>query len=219
MTEFVIHTIPGSPYARAVLLALEEKQTPYRVVPVAPGQHRAPAHLIRHPLGRVPVVEHGDFTLYETQAILRYIDRVIPDPPLAPTEPRALARMDQLMNINDWYLFQGCGNVIVFQRLIGPRLLGRAPDESAIAAAMPNAHRVFEELARLLGDQPYFVGETATLADLLIAPQLDLFSRIPEWDILTAGLEGLVAWLARMNARSSMSATTWERVSEMTRAA
>ena len=101
MTDFVVHSIPGSPFGRAVLAALEEKGAPYRLVAIAPGTLRAPEHAARHPFGRIPVVDHGDFSLYETQAILRYIDRIVPRPALTPAEPRAAARMDQLMNIND----------------------------------------------------------------------------------------------------------------------
>ena len=47
-------------------------------------------------------------------------------------------------------MFHGVGNVILFHRVIGPRLMGMAPDEEAIKAAMPKAHTVFNELARLL---------------------------------------------------------------------
>jgi glutathione S-transferase len=47
--------------------------------------------------------------------------------------------MDQAMNVNDWYLFQGVGSVIGFHRVVGPRLMGLKPDESAIAVAMPRA--------------------------------------------------------------------------------
>jgi glutathione S-transferase len=127
--------------------------------------------------------------------------------------------MDQLMNINDWYLFQGAGNVIAFQRVIGPRLLGLATDETAIAAALPKAHIVFDELAQLLGDKPYFVGDEISLADVHLAPQLDFLSATPEWGPLTAKHSNLVRWLARMNSRASMAATTWERVNAKARAA
>jgi glutathione S-transferase len=219
MNEFVVHSIPGSSFGRAVLATLEEKRAPYRVVPVTPGTLRAPQHLVRHPFGRVPVLEHGDFRLYETQAILRYLDRVLPGAALTPTEPRAAARMDQLMNINDWYLFQGVTNVIAFQRVVGPRLLGLTPDEAAIAAALPKAHRVLDELAGFLREQPYFVGEAPTLADLLLAPQLDFLALTPEWDALAAGHGNLGRWLERMRARPSFAATTWERVAAMARAA
>jgi len=219
MNDFIVHTIPGSPYARAVLATLEEKRVPYRIVPVVPGQNRSPAHLARHPFGRVPVVEHGNFQLYETQAILRYIDRCIPAPPLSPQDARSLARMDQLMNINDWYLFQGVANVIVFHRVIGPRVFGLTPDETAVAAAMPKAQQVFAELERLLADQSFFVGDAVSLADLLLAPQLDFFSATPEWQQLTAERPALRSWLERMNRRPSMLQTTWERVASLAQAA
>lgn len=219
MTEFTVHSIPGSPYGRAVLLALEEKGAPYRLAAVAPGSLSTPAYRAQHPFGRVPVLEHGGFRLYETQAILRYLDRVLPAPSLTPAAPQAAARMDQLMNINDWYLFQGASRVIAFQRVVGPRLMGLVPDEAAIAATMPAAHAVFDELARLLGGQTCFVGETPTLADLMLAPQLDFFRMTPEWEPLSAPHANLRAWLERMIARPSMAATTWERVAAMAQAA
>jgi glutathione S-transferase len=219
MSEFTVHTMPGSPFARAVLATLEEKGARYRLAPVLPGTMRSPEHLARHPFGRVPVLEHDGFVLYETQAILRYLDRVLPEPPLTPADPKAAARMDQAMNVNDWYLFQGVGNVIVFHRVIGPQLLGLKPDEAAIEAVMPKARAVFEELARLLGEQSYFTGEAVSLADLLLAPQVAFFAATPEWAELGTPHANLVAWLARMEARPSLQATTWERVAEMAKAA
>ena len=86
--EFVIHAIPGSPFSRSVLVALEEKGARYRIAAVTPGSLRMPEHLSLHPFGRVPILDHGEFRLYETQAILRYIDRVCPGIPLTPAEPR-----------------------------------------------------------------------------------------------------------------------------------
>src|SRR5215467_8925003 len=74
MSAFQVHTVPGSPFARAVLATLEEKTAPYAVVAVAPGTLKSEVHLALHPFGRVPVLEHNGFRLYETQAILRYLD-------------------------------------------------------------------------------------------------------------------------------------------------
>jgi len=219
MSEFLVHLIPGSPFARSVLATLEEKSAPYRLAPVLPATLRAPQHLGRHPFGRVPVLEHGDFRLYETQAILRYLDRIVPQPALTPADARRAARMDQLMNLNDWYLFQGVANVIAFQRVVGPRLMGRTPDEAAIAAVIPRARVVFDELAALLGAQPYFAGERLTLADLLLAPQLDFMQQTPEWETLTGAHANLREWLQRMSLRPSMVATSWTRVAAACEAA
>jgi glutathione S-transferase len=219
MSEFTVHTIPGSPFARAVLATLEEKGARYRLAPLAPGGTQSREHLTRHPFGRVPAFEHNGFVLYETQAILRYLDRVLSEPSLTPADPKAAARMDQVMNINDWYLFQGVGNVIIFHRVIGPQLMGLKPDEAAIEAAMPKARTVFAELARLLGEQSFFTGDAISLADLLVAPAVAFFTGTPEWVELGVPHPNLAAWLARMEARPSMQATTWERVSEMAKAA
>ena len=219
MSEFIVHSVPGSPYGRSVLATLEEKGASYRFVSVAPGGSRTEPHISRHPFGRVPALEHNGFALYETQAILRYLDRVLPRPALTPADPKAAGRMDQLMNICDWYLFQGVNNVIGFHRIVGPRLMGLTPDEAAIAAAMPKAHVVFNELSRLLGNKAYLAREEMTLADILIAPQLDFLALTPEWKPLTAATPNLVSWLQRMNARASFKATTWERVADLAKAA
>lgn len=219
MTNLVVHSIPGSPYGRAVLATLEEKGLPYRFSALTPGALRSETYLSRHPFGKIPAIEHGDFCLYETQAILRYLDRLTPTPALSPTDVRALARMDQVMNINDCYLFRGVSDVIAFQRVVGPKLMGLTPDEAAIEAAMPRAHQVFAELAKLLGDKPFFVGEKLSLADLMIAPQLDFFVGTPEWTPLTQGIPKLAAWLSRINERDCMKKTTWSSVSDMAKAA
>jgi len=219
MSDFIIHTVPGSPFARSALATLIEKGAPFRLAPVAPGIMRSEPHLARHAFGRVPVLEHGDFLLYETQAILRYLDRVLPDPALTPGDWKSAARMDQVMNISDWYLFQGVGNVIAFQRIVGPRIMGLVPDETAIAQALPKGHTVIAELSRLLADQDYFAGERLSLADLHVAPQLDFLAQTPEWAALSGKAGNLVSWLSRMNERESFKATTWERVVEMAKAA
>lgn len=219
MSQFIVHTIPGSPFARAVLATLVEKGADYRVAPIAPNTLKSEPHLSRHPFGRMPAFEHGEFMLYETQAILRYLDRVLPAPPLTPKDAKQAARMDQIMNITDWYLFQGVNNVIGFQRVVGPRLMGLTPDEKVIAEAMPRAHVVFAELSRLLGTKPYLAADEVTLADLAVAPQLDFLAETPEWAALTAQRTNLVDWLARMRKRPSLEATTWERVAGMAKAA
>jgi glutathione S-transferase len=215
MSEFVVHATPGSPYARSVMAALGEKRADWQLAALKPGTSKQPPHLARHPFGRMPVLDHGDFALYETQAILRYIDRVLPTPSLTPAEPQEAARMDQVMNITDWYLFQGCGNIITFQRVIRPMLFGQPADDDAVREAMPRARVVFAELARLLGDRSWFGGDMFSLADLMVAPHFDFFAQTPEWEELTSPHQNLVTWLARAEARSSLQATTWLNVKKM----
>ena len=68
------------------------------------------------------------------------------------------------MGVNDNYLFNGVANIILFQRVVGPRLMGITPDEALIAEAMPKAETVFSELERLLAGKPYFTGADVSLA-------------------------------------------------------
>ena len=206
MTEIVIHGVRGSPYVRSAQLCLEEKGLAYRLHPLGPGEMYGEAYRAMHPFARVPALEHGDYRLYETQAILRYLDAAFPEPPLQPAEPRALGRMNQIIGVNDAYFFPKVASVIVFNRIVGPVFMGRTPDEAAIAEAMPMARGCIAELDRLLDGQPFMAGEALSLADLMLAPQLDFFAATPEGaDVLTG--TGLLTWLARMNERPSMRNT------------
>jgi glutathione S-transferase len=126
--------------------------------------------------------------------------------------------MNQLMGINDWYFFPDVGRTFVFTRVIAPRL-GFPADESRIESAMPNAKVCVDEIARLLGDQPFMAGSALSLADLLLAPQLSFLPEFAEGQALLAPHAHLRDWLARMEARPSLQATTWDKVTELARAA
>jgi glutathione S-transferase len=114
--------------------------------------------------------------------------------------------MNQIIGINDWYFFPKAAAIIVFQRVIGPALLGTTTNEGEISAAVPMARTCIAELDRLLGSQRFLVGDQLSIADLMLAPQIDFFAATPEGKILLDGTN-LKAWLARMNARPSMIAT------------
>ena len=64
MAEIKIHGVPPSTFTRAVRLACREKGIDYELVPTRPGE-TAPIN----PLGKIPMMKHGDFTLYESTAI------------------------------------------------------------------------------------------------------------------------------------------------------
>jgi glutathione S-transferase len=206
MTGITIYGIPGSPFLRSVEIALKEKDVPYRLHAMAPGEHKQPEHLARHPFGRIPVFEHDGFALYESQAIIRYIDEVFSNPPLTPGNAQARARMNQVIGIIEWYFFPKAAAPIAFNRIIGPRLLGLPTDEAVIAEAMPIARTCFTELDRLLGNQQYFGGDRLSIADIMLAAQLDLLSQMPEGAELINGTR-LQPWLERMLARPSLVAT------------
>jgi glutathione S-transferase len=209
MTDFTVYGVPGSPYLRSALLGLEEKGAKYRFAAMQMGTNKTPEHLERHPFGRIPVLDHGDFRLYETQAILRYLDDIIPSPPLRPSDAEAKARMNQLVGINDCYFFPQVSVPISFQRIVVP-MLGRTPDEAMIAAAKPNASNCVRAIEALMGDS-YLVGDEVSIADLMLAPHVFYFSITPEGrDIMQGGK--LQRWIERMQARAGMRSTEAERL-------
>jgi glutathione S-transferase len=210
MTDIIIHGISFSPYVRSVSMTLEIKAVPYRHQPIdlrpIPGGLHSAEHRRLHPFGRVPILDDGGFRIYETQAILRYLDAKFPQSPLQPTAPKALGRMSQAMGILDCYLFTQSVRPIGAERVVRPVLMGQAPDEAVVAEALPATQVCVTALDHLLGDNPYFAGEALSLADLLLAPQLHMLSAAPEILAMLASTR-LFAWLERMLAHPSMIAT------------
>ena len=81
-----LHYHPLSTYSRRVRIALAEKQIPHElvVVDMPARRHREEPYLSLNPYGRVPTLEEDGFVLYESTAILNYLETTRPSPPLAP---------------------------------------------------------------------------------------------------------------------------------------
>src|SRR6266849_302463 len=165
MARPIVYGPAGSTYVWSARLALAEKGVAHDLVEMGFGEHREGSHLSRHPFAKVPAFEHDGFQLYETQAILRYIDEGFPVAPLQPTDLHQFARMNQIIGIVDAYAWPSIAGGILFNRMLAPRL-GLPVDEEAATAALPRARLCLAEIARLQGEQPFLVGERITLADL-----------------------------------------------------
>lgn len=207
MTRIVVHGPAMSSYVWSARIALAEKGVEHELNDMPFGAHKQPEHLARHPFGKVPVFEHDDFRLYETQAIVRYIDEAFPGPALQPAEPKRRARMNQIIGILDAYGWPSCAGGIMFQRLIAPKM-GVPTDEAAVEAAIPMARIVFAEWERLLGDQPFLAGDAFSLADAMIAPMVIYSHMTPETRAMLAEAPHLSAWEERVRVRASVTATS-----------
>jgi glutathione S-transferase len=206
MARPIVYGPAGSPYVWSARLALAEKGVAHQLVDVAFGAQREEPHLSRHPFAKVPAFEHDGFALYETQAILRYIDEGFPVSPLQPTDLHQFARMNQIMGIVDAYAWRAIAAAIVFNRLLAPRL-GVPVDEAAVTEAVPRARLCLSEIARLMGDQPFLAGERISLADLMVIPLLYYLARVPEGEAPVAEHPSLRAWMRRMEDRQSFQVT------------
>lgn len=210
MATIIVHGIPGSPYVRMPMLACEEKGVNWRLARMAFGDGQTPEHLKRHPFGRIPAIEHDGFSLYECQAILRYIDAAFEGPSLTPADPKAMARMSQVMNIIDWYVMPSLTAGIAWNRIVAP-MFGRPVDEAAVAAAIPLARTSLRALEDILGGQRYFAGDDVSLADLMAVAHLEFVPGSPEGGELIAG-SPLLAWLDRMGERPSVRNTATQKL-------
>jgi glutathione S-transferase len=208
MTRPTVYGPTYSVYTRIARLALEEKGTPYDLVEVAmlSGAHKRPDFLQRNPFGKLPAFAHDTLSLYETGAITRYVDRAFPGPALQPAEPKALARVDQVISIVDSSAYACMIGVLAWQRLVVP-MLKEAPDEPAIAACLPQVRLCLSEFTRLLGASPWFGGADISLADLHLAPVMAYVIGTPEGVGLIAAQPGLTSWWGRMSKRPSMAST------------
>ena len=81
MSDFILWGFDGSTYVRTVKMLLSEKGvTGFTQVPVnvLEGEPKSDEHLVRHPFGKVPVLDHDGMRILETAAITRYLNDVLP---------------------------------------------------------------------------------------------------------------------------------------------
>ena len=205
---FVVYGPAYSTYARTARLALEEKGTPYELVEVdmIGGKHHAPEHLARNPFGPVPAFGHDGLMLYETDAIIRYVDEVAPGPSLVPGDARGRARMSQLIGINNSYGYPSIILKLFWQRAIVP-MMGGQGDEQIVQDSLPRVALCLAEAERIMGGNPWMAGSEVSLADLMWAPVIAYMTTTPESEALMAKRPGLARWWQAMSARPSMVKT------------
>src|SRR5256714_8818000 len=180
MTHPIVYGLPGSTYVWSARLALAEKGVTHELVEVSFGAHREEPHLSRQPFAKIPAFEHNGFALYETQAIIRYVDERFAGTPLQPEDVHEWSRMNQIIGIVDAYACPSIGGTILFNRILVPRVLGGTPDEAAIESALPRARLCLSEIDRLMEDHRFLTGAYISLADLMVIPLLYCFSNVPD---------------------------------------
>jgi len=203
-----LYGAPYSVYTRSARLALIEKGVDYRFDEVHVfGPGGAPAeHLARQPFGKIPAFDHDGFALFETGAILRYVDEAFTGPALQPKDAKARARMNQAISVCDSYLY-GHGVWGVFVERVAKAKRGEAPDEQKVAASLPKAAACHAVLADILGAQDYLCGGALSLADLHAAPMLACLTMTEEGRAMMAAQPALERWWQRMAVRPAMVQT------------
>ena len=207
MAHPIVYGPAMSTYVWSARLALAEKGVTHELVDVPFDARREALHLARHPFAKVPAFEHDGFALYETQAIIRYVDERFPGAPLQPEDVHQWSRMNQIIGIVDAYAWPSIAGAILYNRVLAPRFLGRAPDEAVIAAALPRARLCLAELDRLMEQHSFLAADFITLADLMAVPLIYLFAKVPDGRAPMAEHPKLQGWLSRMETRQSFQVT------------
>ena len=111
---------PLSTYSRRVRIAFAEKQIPHElvVVDLAARRHREQPYLSLNPYGRVPTLEEDGFVLFESTAILNYLEATRPTPPLLPADAHGRALVDMHMKLCDLQLTRHTGTIIFPKRFL-----------------------------------------------------------------------------------------------------
>jgi glutathione S-transferase len=195
---------PLSTFSRRVRIAVAEKGIPHELVLVdmAARRHREQPYLSLNPYGRVPTLEEDGFVLYESTAILNYLEATHPTPALVPADARGRALVDMHMKLCDLQLSRYTSTIIFPKRFL--------PKEKWNAAAMAEAKAEIEKhfaiLDKELAGKTYLVAEKFSLADLCYVPFLQ-FLELME----IAPPKAVAEWSERLLKRPSAVATRPEK--------
>jgi len=193
----------GSPYAWKIWLALEHKQLPYEAKRMFfdNGDLTTPEFLAINPRHQVPTIVDNGFALYESSAILEYLEDRYPDSgkPLWPkdVQARAIARR----RVAEVSSFLDPINDKLLPAILVPA--GKTPDEAAIAQAI---QALAEELARIESwfEHDFVAGSELGGADFALYPYIAFLGRVdarkPGYALKAMLPPKIAAWARRIEA-------------------
>jgi glutathione S-transferase len=190
-----------STYTRAVCMVCEEKGIDYVLTETPLG---APVGI--HPLGKMPVLRHGDVELFESKAIATWLDRSFPGPLVFPTDPHLAALTEQWVSLVNTVMDRTLIRTYVFAYII-PMISGGKPDREAIEAVMPAVREQLGILDRAVANTSYLVGDQFTFADINLMPILHRVGQFPEGAEALAAATHLALYYDRHAARPSFVRT------------
>lgn len=195
MAKFTVYGTPISVYVRIVRLLLEEAGATYdlKSVDIFSGENQTAEYLAKNPFGKVPTLEVDGECIYETAAIVGYLDEVVANKKFSPAEPLLQARMRQIMAIVDSYLYPTAIGTIVIQRLIVPTQGGKT-DEDKVKSAVAPAKVAAEAIEALTMGQPYLLGSELSLADFYLIFVFTYLCKMTEFEAITAQTPKLRTW-------------------------
>jgi glutathione S-transferase len=164
----------GSPFAWRIMLTLEVKELQYesKLLEFSKGEHKTPAYLRLNPRGKVPTLKDGDFVLSESLAIMTYLDRKYPNPPLFGKTAEETGLIWRTICECESYLLP------IGDKIIRPVFFGKGLDQ--VDEIQQAAQIVGQELSTFDGTLMHgnwLVGAQMSAADIAVFPLVQLLLR------------------------------------------
>jgi len=181
-----------SGHSHRVRLFLSLLGLPFEIVEIdlKARAQRSPEFLRRNAFGQVPVIEDGDVTLADSNAILLYLnERYAPDPARwLPRDPLGAARVQRWLSVAAGPLANGpsMARAIV--------LFGLAIDPCDVIA---RSHSLLKVMETELGERPFLAGAASTIADIA---NYSYVAHVPEGNVSLEPYAKVREWLARIEA-------------------
>ena len=190
-----------SPNCHRVKVVLEEKEIPYRMIPVdlKAGEQKKPDFLRLNPYGKVPVIIDGQTVIYESCIINEYLEEKYPNRPLMPADFAKRARIRILIDY-------GLNHFAPPYQKLREELRWKPEkerDRQVIDEAVRNLVNLFQRFEEEIAENSYLAGEFSLLDAALIPRYL----RIGKWAVgifPNSSLPRMGAWLQRMKERPSV---------------
>ena len=199
----------GSPYAWRVQLALEAKALPYerRLLSFSAGDTRKPEFAKLNPRHRVPTIVDGDFVLYESNAIVEYLDEAYASrgTRLYPGDAQRRATVRRIVSEVDGYTSEATDALIEELLYVKPE----ARDTARLEQARAGVADEFAFLSRYL--EADFLAGPLSAADFALYPYVAFLDRchqrVPTFDAAMLLPPALAAWKRRIESLPYLATT------------
>ena len=165
----------GSPYSWRVLLALEHKRLEYRshMLQFSLQEHKAPHIVAMNPRGRLPIVKHDDYVVFESVAVLYYLDLKYPEPPIFGRTAEEAGVIMRVICEFEAYAEDHLMKIVrgLFESGVNEGNIGELT--RAMLAVASEARTIEGRLSR--GD--WIVGDAYSAADMVIFPAIQVLLR------------------------------------------